>query len=150
MDDKSVFINAIPIDSELIGWFLLELTKRFNGSQVDSILSKLADGTIDLKLLLENNLGNTEELEKLRRELKQAENELQYAKKDLAAAKKRKLEAEKERRKALDEASEYLSAMRYYEDKLSALRIREEILKREDLGMIFSEPTNEDGWEIET
>jgi len=143
--EKTVFINGIMLENELIGYFLEKLTKMFNGSKANWILERLGNGDIDLKVLLEKDIGNTKEMvelqkkvEKLNIDIKQNKENYNRIYKDMTAYKN-------ENYKVHEENKEYLSAIRYYENTLAGLKLRHEILNRKDLGKIFNDD-EEEGW----
>lgn len=146
--DREVVINGIMIENDLIGYFLDKLTKMFNGSKANEILSRLSDGNIDLKLLLEDDLGNTKEIKDLKLKLEKNERLTADYKKKYDTVYKDLRDSKNQLVSVKSENSDYLSAIRYYEDTLHGLKLRHEILNRKDLGKIFEDPSEEEGWTV--
>jgi len=146
---NTVFVNGIVLENELIGQLLDKLTKMFNGSKANRILEKLGNGDIDLSILLEDDIGSTKEIEQLRKELENHKRWTEEYKRKFQAANKDMQDFKNENWKLREENQEFLSAMRYYEDTLHGLKLRNEILNRKDLGKIFADPSEEEGWSID-
>lgn len=146
---NTVFVNGIVLENELIGQLLDKLTKMFNGSKANRILEKLGNGDIDLSILLEDDIGSTKEIEQLRKELESHKRWTEEYKRKFQAANKDMQDFKNENWKLREENQEFLSAMRYYEDTLHGLKLRNEILNRKDLGKIFADPSEEEGWSID-
>jgi hypothetical protein len=146
MDNETRVVNGIIVEEYLITAFLLALTKRMNGPQANMVLDMLGNGDIELFNLLGGDIGSKEEtarleklVEVLKRESKNKQrtiNELNDSKRTLQT-KFRSLEGD---------FGHYISAIRYYEDTLESMGCRRDILKRADLGKIFNEEDEEDGW----
>jgi predicted nucleic acid-binding Zn-ribbon protein len=143
---KDVFVNGIMLENELIGYFLEKLTKLFNGSKANRVLEKLGNDEIDLKVLLEDDIGNTKEMKELQKKVEKLQVDLKKKSDSYSRIYKDMTDYKNDNWKLRDENKEYLGALRHYEDTLAGLKLRHEILNRKDLGKIFNDDEEEEGW----
>ncbi len=145
MDNGDRIVNGIIVEEYLITAFLLALTKKMNGLQVNMILDMLGNGDIELTQLLNGDVGSKEEVEKLKKLVGHHERETRSKQRIIDELRTSKQKLQESNRTLNNDFQNYISAIRYYEDTLESMGIRKDILKREDLGKIFNED-EEDGW----
>jgi uncharacterized membrane-anchored protein len=146
MDDGTRVVNGIIVEEYLITTFLLALTKRMNGPQANMVLDILGSGDIDLFDLLGGDVVSKEKNEKLKKLVEYHEKETRRKQRVVDDLRKSKRDLQESNRTLSNDMQNYISAIRYYEDTLESMGIRRDILKREDLGKIFDEEDEEDGW----
>jgi uncharacterized membrane-anchored protein len=146
MDDETRVVNGIIVEEYLITTFLLALTKRMNGPQANMVLDILGSGDIDLFDLLGGDVVSKEKNEKLKKLVEYHEKETRRKQRVVDDLRKSKRDLQESNRTLSNDMQNYISAIRYYEDTLESMGIRRDILKREDLGKIFDEEDEEDGW----
>ncbi len=144
MDNGDRIVNGIIVEEYLITAFLLALTKKMNGLQVNMILDMLGNGDIELTQLLNGDVGSKKDIEKLKKLIEHHEKETRSKKRIIDELKTSKRKLQESNRTLSNDFQNYISAIRYYEDTLESMGCRRDILKREDLGKIFDE--EEDGW----
>jgi len=145
MDNGDRIVNGIIVEEYLITAFLLALTKKMNGLQVNMILDMLGNGDIELTQLLNGDVGSKKDIEKLKKLVEHNETETRRKQRVIDDLRNSKQKLQESNRTLNNDFQNYISAIRYYEDTLESMGLRRDILKREDLGKIFDED-EEDGW----
>jgi len=145
MDNGDRIVNGIIVEEYLITAFLLALTKKMNGLQVNMILDMLGNGDIELTQLLNGDVGSKKDIEKLKKLVEHNETETRRKQRVIDDLRNTKQKLQESNRTLNNDFQNYISAIRYYEDTLESMGLRRDILKREDLGKIFDED-EEDGW----
>ena len=146
MDNGSRFVNGIMLDEYFISAFLDMLTRKVNSDNANFILQKLASGDIDFLELL-GEIGSKKEITKLEKRVKYFERELKNTQERKDEFYKKNRDLDSKNRQLQNDLYNYISALRYYEDHLEQLGLRQEILRRKDLGKIFNDDDEEAYWE---
>jgi hypothetical protein len=146
MDNETRIINGIILEEYLISTFLLALTNKMNGPQANMILDMLGNGDIDLFNLLGIDVSSKEEIKKLEKSINLYDRSLKSKDRRITELSTSKRKLQDSNRILSNDMQNYISAIRYYEDTLESMGLRRDILKREDLGKIFDEEDEEDGW----
>jgi len=146
MDNGDVVVNGIIIEGYLVATFLMALTKKMSGLQANMTLDRLGNGDIDLFQLLSGDVGSKADIEQLEKDKRNLQKSLDMKIQELRTSREQRRKAVSDKAVLTQDMNNYISAIRYYEDTLDHMGLRRDILKREDLGKIFEEEDEEDGW----
>lgn len=152
MEDKDITVLGIVLEGGVVADFLGKIVKIFNGPEARDFLRLLAYEDVNFRHILEEGVPAPGEIDKLTEELQTMLRDRDYHKrsseshyKDIVRLRNDNKINKEKARISMAELDNYISAIRHYEDNLSSMGLRSEIIRREDFAEVFSDE-EEEGW----